>query len=735
MLFDLILKRPKTVVLVFTILTFFISLQALSLIITSDIEVYTPTEEPIVETLMEMRDEWPMDSIIIFVQSNNITKSSVLKEILAVEKAIISQNSEDTGIIYTISIASFITSLAENFPLFGADGLPEKQEHIDFIFQFIPDEIKYQFISRDYTSAAIIVAVSPTADADTLIEQIIKPLTQKTDETQMKTTGIVAMYKETVKWTMERIVNVVPLSLFLIALVIYVFHRSIKAVIISISTVFFSISLTFGTIGLLPVLFTPQVIAVIPLLASLGVAYSLHIISHYAEEITKRPPQAALKRIISTTGRAILISAVTTMVGFASLLTSSMPPVANIGLAFLIGMTYCFFSSMILAPALLIIFDYHPKKKEIKAWNVFSKITTYRKEIGIVLILVTFFSAFAVPFVSTESSIWDLMPEDMDSAQAMNAYSEKMESGQIGAFYVGVQAGDVLEPKVLEKIDSIEKIINYNIKNASAYSIVDVIKSLNFGKRGSIPSTREQVERIIDTWVGEELVNIMLNDDKSKAIVSVNIPPMSIDETKKPVDEINELLHQSRGTFAGTISLFTGTAPIFIVVNSLLMGEQLKFMMVSLVLVFLCLLIVFRSFRYALFTFIPLILILIWEPALLVLLNIPLDVATIMVSSVAIGAGIDFSVHITQRVRDELQEKSALEAIKIAVSKKSVPLIESTLALVVGCIPVLLMDYQLISQFILITLAMLAFSCIAALFGLSSLYSIKDGRWLEKWGK
>jgi len=35
----------------------------------------------------------------------------------------------------------------------------------------------------------------------------------------------------------------------------------------------------------------------------------------------------------------------------------------------------------------------------------------------------------------------------------------------------------------------------------------------------------------------------------------------------------------------------------------------------------------------------------------------------------------------------------------------------------------------------LITLAMLSFSCIAALFGLSSLYSIKDGKWLEKWGK
>ena len=182
----------------------------------------------------------------------------------------------------------------------------------------------------------------------------------------------------------------------------------------------------------------------------------------------------------------------------------------------------------------------------------------------------------------------------------------------------------------------------------------------------------------------------MLNDDNTKALVTVSIPTMSVEDTKKPVQEIDELLHQSQETFAGNISLFTGTAPVLIIINDLLMGEQVRFMLVSLALVFLCLLIVFRSFRYALFTFIPLIFILLWEPGLLVLTDISLDVATIMVSSVAIGAGIDFSVHITQRVRDELVEKPALEAIKIAVSRKSVPLIESTLALVVGGIPVLL---------------------------------------------
>ncbi|RLF44270.1 MAG: hypothetical protein DRN29_08760 [Thermoplasmata archaeon] len=103
-----------------------------------------------------------------------------------------------------------------------------------------------------------------------------------------------------------------------------------------------------------------------------------------------------------------------------------------------------------------------------------------------------------------------------------------------------------------------------------------------------------------------------------------------------------------------------------------------------------------------------------------------------MVSSIAIGAGIDFSVHITERVRDELKEKNALDAIKTAISRKSPSLVEATLALVGGGIPIFLMEYEMISQFILLVLLMLVFACVASLLGLAALYSWKNGKWLEK---
>jgi hypothetical protein len=118
---------------------------------------------------------------------------------------------------------------------------------------------------------------------------------------------------------------------------------------------------------------------------------------------------------------------------------------------------------------------------------------------------------------------------------------------------------------------------------------------------------------------------------------------------------------------------------------------------------------------------------------MLVLLGIPLNIATITVSSVVIGVGIDFSVHLTERVREEVRKNSGLAAIKIALARKGPSLAEATIALIAGSVFIFLMEYEMISQFILLVLFMLAFACIASVLGLAALYSLRNGKLLEEW--
>ncbi|KAA0000441.1 MAG: hypothetical protein FE047_01440 [Thermoplasmata archaeon] len=228
---------------------------------------------------------------------------------------------------------------------------------------------------------------------------------------------------------------------------------------------------------------------------------------------------------------------------------------------------------------------------------------------------------------------------------------------------------------------------------------------------------------------------MMLNEDYSKTLLYVEMPIMSLADTKRSVTTINQIIEQTNAEIEkyGTVSRLAGLAALTVELNEILMDQQFRFMFISLILVYLCLLLVFRSFRYATFTIIPIVLLLIWEPSMLVLLNIPLNVSTITVSSIAIGVGIDFAVHITERVREEIKQKSGLQAIKIALSRKTPSLAEATIALIGGGLPIFLMEYKMISQFILLVLFMLAFACISAVLCLASFYSARNGRLLERW--
>ncbi len=739
MQYDVLLKRPKLTILIFTVITLLISTQALNVVISSDIELYMPSNEPTVKTLNKIRAEWPVDSIMIYVSADNVTDVASLKEIDAIECALNPENGTGDDVVYTASIASFLRDTNKIFPVIGGDKIPDSQCSVDILLKLIPDEMKYKFITPDNKNAIILVTTKKNVDANDLLENRVYPLMGTTVVTNMTATGTITMYKETVDWVMNRIYSVTLISALLLVLAVLAFHKRMKAVLIAIAPIVYAVGLTFGTIGMMPVEFAPTVIAVIPLMAALGIAYSLHMINHFAEEVENYPPEKAIKRIISTTGKAVLLSAITTIVGFASLLSSTMPPIENMGMAFLIGVLYCFIATMVVVPPLLLISKYRGSSgsRGMGGWRSFSKLTKYRKHIFLLFIVLTMLSAAAIPHVSSRTSIWGMMPSKMDSSVAMRAYSEKFGSGQTEVFEISTPPEGILEPSLLKQLETVEETINVGVANASAYSIVDAIKRLNFG---AIPPTKEDVKTLVETKLPDKYKTMMLNDDYSKTLVYVDMPVMSTEDTKKAIDGVNQILDQYRdktSTANEDITELVGLGSITVSVNGMLMEQQFRFTVISLLLVFMCLVLVFRSFKYASVTFLPILLMLMWEPGALVLTGIPLNVATIMVSSVAIGAGIDFSVHITERVRDELKDrrKTALEAVKTAISAKSPSLVEATIALIAGGVPIILMEYEMITQFIVLVLLMLVFACVAALLGLAAIYSYKNGEWLEKWGR
>ncbi|MBU4301429.1 MAG: MMPL family transporter, partial [Actinobacteria bacterium] len=81
------------------------------------------------------------------------------------------------------------------------------------------------------------------------------------------------------------------------------------------------------------------------------------------------------------------------------------------------------------------------------------------------------------------------------------------------------------------------------------------------------------------------------------------------------------------------------------------------------------LIIVFNSFKYGFATLIVVVCGIMVEIIMLYALNWPLDFMTVTISSMLIGIGVDFGIHVTYRFREELRQRAGNveESIKGAV--------------------------------------------------------------------
>jgi len=112
----------------------------------------------------------------------------------------------------------------------------------------------------------------------------------------------------------------------------------------------------------------------------------------------------------------------------------------------------------------------------------------------------------------------------------------------------------------------------------------------------------------------------------------------------------------------------TGIPVISDKINTSLFRGQIKSMIAAFIAVSIMLVLQFGSLILGWFAMIPITLTIVTAFGTMGLLNIDLNIGTIMVASIAIGAGIDYTIHYISRYKNELKRKSKIEAMKITLT-------------------------------------------------------------------
>lgn len=612
----------------------------------------------------------------------------------------------------------------------------------------------------------------------------------------MVLTGPVPITNAVTEFSFRLFWEIFPMAVLLVAIGLFVFHSDLlqtgltgmrplqgfKVLVIAGLPTLCAVFWTLGILGATNYEVTMTVIIVGPILLALGVSYGLHITNRYAEEDGTRDEK--MRASLSSTGRAVFLSAVTTVIGFISLVFTPMAPIQTVGIALSGGIVVVYILTMFMVPNLTLILDLKkPKHPPLKAFDVLVEVPVkYNKGvIGVFLLLILFSATVGQANVEENIDLLGMAPEGESSVVKMKQYSKEFEAGQVGMVLVNANvSGDSNDNdntnddpvELLTQINTLEASLN-NIENTTAVSVVFLMKSsgiqvtvsgeqfnefiqqvpcagseqcedvkttaevlLNQSQSidGSfwdlltrpgdfgLPGSQQSEIFLLDVFYAsltKETREIFISQDYSRSLIYVDMPFIPVADTSKSVDLVNERTSTFQGLHGETAEDLTGVAATAIEVNELIVGSQWTSLGFAIILTLITLAVVFRDIRYSIWTTSPVIATVALQWLVMWQMDVPLSLVTVMIGSILVGVGVDFSIHIANRIREL---GGGIDAIRSAAVGTGMSLFEAAVVTSLGMFTAYDIPIPEIKPFITVILILLWVAAASALILLPAIF-------------
>jgi len=155
-------------------------------------------------------------------------------------------------------------------------------------------------------------------------------------------------------WMLRDMGRLIPLALLVIAAGLWVVFGTRRGVLLPMAIIVVATLWTFGAIAALGRPLTVLTTLLAPMLGAIGSVYGVHALSRYEEEAREAPdPATAAERTLVSLRLPVLVSGLTTMVGFGALLLTDVPAVFELGAFSVLGVASITLLALAGAPAWL----------------------------------------------------------------------------------------------------------------------------------------------------------------------------------------------------------------------------------------------------------------------------------------------------------------------------------------------------------------------------------------------
>ncbi len=375
--------------------------------------------------------------------------------------------------------------------------------------------------------------------------------------------------------------------------------------------------------------------------------------------------KAALRATMEHMIPACFYTALTSAIGFFSFTSAGLGSLVTLGLWVGIGILLAWVLAMTLVPALLALL---PSRRESEQVHFAPWISGYlvemavnlvasskRKRTGVTLawIVALVIAGFGVARLDVDSDFTSYLPPDSETSVASRILRDKLAGTATLEVLLEGEKLCFEEPYAIAALASVDAYLHTRPEVDKTFSVLDFMKRMSEargGGKGTIPSDPAGLTEAFFVLEGSSEVDRFITKDRDAARISIRLNAHS---TKGPVEVVRGL-EEFRTSLDPRLKLSTtGVSKIFAATSQALVYGETKSLFQSLFWVSLALLVAVRSWRMGLIALLPNV-----APILITLgtmgwLHVPLDIATILVGSMALGIAVDDTIHLITRHTEE----------------------------------------------------------------------------------
>ena len=655
------------------VLTAFFSFQLSKLTIDADVLSSLPDDDKNAVLLKKIGKNFGGNRMgIVILETDNIYQTQVIEHIRTL-----------TDTIAKIEGISSVSSLSNIINIKGGeDGIeigrlvdeyeiPESKEAFDELRNNIAANEMYKgsIVSEDETSCLVVFTLEDSANVNAVAREVLNKTEALNLLEKLYYIGSPMLITYIAELMKSDLMLLLPIAFIFIGIILFISFRSLKGVIFPLLSAVIAIIWSLGMMSLLGYSMSMISNNIPIILLAIGSAYTIHVVNRVNQQVKieiKNSVALALSYIMVP----VILAALTTVIGFVSFVFGAyLDMIVDFGLFTALGTFVACLMAIFFVPALLSVLPVSHKKNEVlnpnssfienKLIRPISNLLFLRTKLILgIWVLAILVSLTGIMSIERSVDIQEYFKKGNPTREAERIMVEKF--GGTKPVFVHFK-GNMQDPEVLKTMMATSHYMEQSPDIYSSMSVAKLISEINLAIIGEreVPEDLAMVEQMWFLLDGNEVMQRFVSEDLSEGII--------ISKFKSPDNESKIVFSNYMDEFIQKNSRedceiqITGMPFVDITMDRSLINSQLGSISIAIIFVIIIVGLMLRSLRNGLYAAIPIMAAIIILFGVMGLTGISLNIATVLVASVALGIGIDYSIHIISHFNDIYAKTGLLE--------------------------------------------------------------------------